>query len=89
KLETTMKLITLLNKHFDTDLKEYEDENGVNHPAIWVYEKGEDCEPVVVLKATEQPEIWKIGNVYSALTHNALLSETELKALVKAGKVMK
>ncbi|EBS4650472.1 hypothetical protein DQR43_22915 [Salmonella enterica subsp. enterica serovar Indiana] len=79
-----MKLITLLNKHFDTDLNEYEDENGVNHPAIWVYEKGEDCEPVV-----EQPEIWKIGNVYSALTHNALLSETELKALVKAGKVMK
>ncbi|EPD0867235.1 hypothetical protein ACR1AM_004303, partial [Salmonella enterica subsp. enterica serovar Infantis] len=87
--ETTMKLITLLNKHFDTDLNEYEDENGVNHPAIWVYEKGEDCEPVMVLKATEQPEIWKVGNVYSALTHNALLSETELKALVKSGKVMK
>ena len=43
----------------------------------------------MVLKATEQPEIWKVGNVYSALTHNALLSETELKALVKSGKVMK
>lgn len=83
-----MKLITLLNKHFDTDLNDYEDENGVNHPAIWIYEKGQDTEPLLVLKATEQPEIWKVGNVYSALTHDALLTETELKELVKAGKVM-
>jgi hypothetical protein len=70
-----MKLITLLNKHFDTDLKEYEDENGVNHPAIWVYEKGEDCEPVVVLKATEQPEIWKVETYISSYSQCAVIRD--------------
>ena len=84
-----MKLITLLNKHFDTDLKEHEDDNGVKYPAIWVYEKDEDNELLMLLKGTEQEEIWRVGNIYSGLTHNALLTETEIKALVKAGKIRK
>ncbi|EDV9342328.1 hypothetical protein JO01_004774, partial [Salmonella enterica subsp. enterica] len=57
--------------------------------AIWIYEKGQDSEPVVILKPTEQPGNWKVGNIYSALPHDAILSEQQLKELVKAGKVLK
>ncbi|WP_312018788.1 hypothetical protein, partial [Klebsiella pneumoniae] len=57
--------------------------------AIWIYEKGQDSEPVVILKPTEQPGNWKVGNIYSALPHDAILSEQQLKELVKSGKVLK
>ncbi|PLI31304.1 hypothetical protein B6J45_28840 [Klebsiella pneumoniae] len=32
---------------------------------------------------------WKVGNIYSALPHDAILSEATIKELVKAGKVLK
>jgi hypothetical protein len=43
----------------------------------------------VILKPTEQPGHWKVGNIYSALPHDAILSEATIKELVKAGKVLK
>ena len=46
-----MKLTTLLKKHFD--IEEITDvDSTVNREVytIWVYEKGEDCEPLLILK---------------------------------------
>jgi hypothetical protein len=46
-----MKLTTLLKKHFD--IEECTDvDSTVNREVytIWVYEKGEDCEPLLILK---------------------------------------
>ena len=84
-----MKLITLLSKHFDVEVADFEMEDETLTGAIWIYEKGQDSEPVVILKPTEQPGQWKVGNIYSALPHDALLSEQQLKELVKDGKVLK
>ncbi|WP_264032842.1 hypothetical protein, partial [Klebsiella pneumoniae] len=81
-----MKLITLLAKHFDVEIADFEMEDETLPEAIWIYEKGQDSEPVVILKPTEQPGNWKVGNIYSALPHDAILSEQQLKELVKAGK---
>lgn len=84
-----MKLITLLSKHFDVEIADFEMEDETLTGAIWIYEKGQDSEPVVIMKPTEQPGEWKVGNIYSALPHDAILSEQQLKELVKAGKVLK
>ncbi|MBJ5542641.1 hypothetical protein JGG58_23650, partial [Salmonella enterica subsp. enterica serovar London] len=50
-----MKLITLLSKHFDVEIADFEMEDETLPGAIWIYEKGQDSEPVVILKPTEQP----------------------------------
>ncbi|EIX6386409.1 hypothetical protein ACP1TV_004499 [Salmonella enterica subsp. enterica serovar Infantis] len=50
-----MKLITLLSKHFDVEIADFEMEDETLPEAIWIYEKGQDSEPVVILKPTEQP----------------------------------
>ena len=83
-----MKLITLLTKHFDVEIADCELEDETLPGAIWIYEKGQESEPVVILKPTEQRGHWKVGNIYSALPSDAVLTEQQLKELVKAGKVL-
>lgn len=83
-----MKLITLLAKHFDVEIADCEVEDETLPGAIWIYEKGEDSEPMLILKPTEQPGQWKVGNIYSTLPNDAVLSEQQLKELVKGGKVL-
>ncbi len=57
------------------------------------FEKGEDCEPLLILREswwytdTKKPNHWLVGNVYSALEHNREYSETEFRELVRSGKV--
>lgn len=55
-----MKLITLLSKHFDVEIADFEMEDETLPEAIWIYEKGQDSEPVVILKPTEQPDTGKL-----------------------------
>ncbi|EMC8946424.1 hypothetical protein VM239_004529 [Salmonella enterica] len=64
-----MKLTTLLKKHFD--IEEITDvDSTVNREVytIWVYEKGEDCEPLLILKDAQDfmgVDGWLVGNIYS------------------------
>lgn len=65
-----MKLTTLLKKHFD--IEECTDvDSTVNREVytIWVYEKGEDCEPLLILKDAQDlmgVDGWLVGNIYFA-----------------------
>ncbi|WP_427182994.1 hypothetical protein [Klebsiella pneumoniae] len=57
-----MKLTTLLKKHFD--IEEITDvDSTVNREVytIWVYEKGEDCEPLLILKMHRILWVWMAG----------------------------
>ncbi|WP_262033696.1 hypothetical protein [Serratia liquefaciens] len=49
----------------------------------------ENSEPVVILKQTEKPGEWRVGDIYSALTNDARLSEEQIKKLAKAGMITK
>lgn len=84
-----MKLITYLKKFFDIELCEVEEDGTVITDAIWIYEKGADSEPALILKPTEHDGQWRIGNVYSALPNNVIMSETDIKVVVKAGTLLK
>ncbi|HDZ0682334.1 TPA: hypothetical protein RRT40_005039, partial [Klebsiella pneumoniae] len=50
-----MKLNNYLSKFFDVEENEVENDEGEKIPSLWLYEKGEDSEPVVILKQTEKP----------------------------------
>lgn len=95
-----MHFINFLNRYFDAEVKHEFDADiiGTNNTGkdvtqIWIYEKGEDSEPLLILKEswwytdTKKPDHWLIGNIYSALEHNSEYSETEFRELVRAGKV--
>lgn len=90
-----MRLVTTLKKHFDvtedTGCAENSQEQEVNDvPRIWVFEKGQDSEPLFILKcaqALEGSTGWIVGNIYSSLEHGLRLSEAEIKALLKNGKI--
>lgn len=84
-----MKLITYLKKFFDVEVCEVEEDGTVIPDAIWIYERGEDSEPALILKPTQHDTHWKIGNVYSALPNDAIMSEADIKAVVKAGTLLK
>lgn len=84
-----MKLITYLKKFFDVEVCEVEEDETVIPDAIWIYERGEDSEPALILKPTQHDIHWKIGNVYSALPNDAIMSEADIKAVVKAGTLLK
>lgn len=70
-----MKLNNYLSKFFDVVADEVEND--------------EDSEPVVILKQTEKPGEWRVGDIYSALTNDARLSEEQIKKLAKAGMITK
>ncbi|WP_434523841.1 hypothetical protein [Photorhabdus asymbiotica] len=105
-----MKLETLLKKHFDIEINNSFDaeekvynEIGKSNREIWIYEKGNDSEPLLILsdngnldikdnscliKAMPNSEtIFFIKNIYSTLECGALYTESELKKMVKAGKI--
>ncbi len=84
-----MKLITLLSKHFDVEIADFEMEDETLPEAIWIYEKGQDSEPVVITETNRTARTLESWNIYSALPHDAILSEATIKELVKAGKVLK
>ncbi len=84
-----MKLNNYLSKFFDVEENEVENDKGEKIPSLWLYEKGEDSEPVVILKQTEKPGEWRVGDIYSALTNDARLSEEQIKKLAKAGMITK
>ncbi|MGW43749.1 hypothetical protein EAO86_22955 [Salmonella enterica] len=84
-----MKLNNYLSKFFDVEENEVENDEGVKIPSLWLFEKGEDSEPVVILKQTENPGEWRVGDIYSALTHDARLTEEQIKKLAKAGMITK
>ncbi|HCH9324037.1 TPA: hypothetical protein NNU48_004596, partial [Salmonella enterica] len=45
-----MKLNNYLSKFFDVEEHEVENDEGEKIPSLWLYVKGEDSEPVVILK---------------------------------------
>ncbi|HBV4265997.1 TPA: hypothetical protein MDW71_005290 [Klebsiella pneumoniae] len=86
-----MKLITFLNKHFDIEELTIFDECVKREVyQLWVYEKGEDSEPLLILKdAMDLLSVdgWFVANIYSSLQHGLLVKEDEFKEMVKAGNV--
>ncbi|EAV0136454.1 protein CcgD [Escherichia coli] len=95
-----MHFYNFLNRYFDVEIKEEFDSDiiGTNNTGkdvtqIWIYEKGQDSEPLLILKEswwytdTKQPGYWLVGNIYSTLKNDSEISETEFRKLVKAGKV--
>jgi len=83
-----MKLTTYLSKFFTVEVNE-EEQDGQKVETLWLYEKHNDAEPVMILKPTAAPERWKVGDVYSALPHDSIYSEADLKALAKANRILK
>lgn len=92
-----MKLANYLAKYFDVDVDMDTDMrlNGtekVEH--IFVYEKGEDCEPLLILidvTGSLVPEAdiktYRVGNIYSNLQHGQLLTEEEVKKAARKGGI--
>ncbi|MHB9348781.1 hypothetical protein ACPUEX_22455 [Enterobacter vonholyi] len=83
-----MKFINFLNKHFDAVYEEYDGENKEKkkEKCIWIYEKGEDSEPFLIL----EPENgnWIARNVYSVLDHEKIYTENEIKdVFIKTGLI--
>lgn len=83
-----MKLTTYLSKFFTVEVNE-EEQDGQKVETLWLYEKHNDAEPMLILKPTAAPERWKVGDVYSALPHDSIYSEADLKALAKANRILK
>lgn len=96
-----MHFYNFLNRYFDVDKHDTFDasiqgsnETGKEVSEIWVYEKGNDMEPLLILKEAwwysknPKPNHWIVGNIYSTLENGLEISETEFRALVKAGKVI-
>lgn len=93
-----MFLITFLKKHFDVEAQTNFDEtiDGTNNSGkdvyqLWVYEKGQDSEPLFILKDAKAligVEGWVVGNVYSKLQHGLLVSDSQVKMLVKNSQII-
>ncbi|KOA68696.1 hypothetical protein [Pantoea sp. CFSAN033090] len=95
-----MHFINFLNRYFDAVIEHEFDPDiiGTNNTGkdvtqIWIYEKGNDCEPLLILKEswwyteTKKPNYWLVGNIYSELVHGSEYSEAEFRELVRAGKI--
>lgn len=90
-----MRLVTTLKKNFDvTENVERESvsqgQQVVDVYQLWVFEKGQDSEPLFILKcaqALEGSTGWIVADVYSTLDNGQRLSEAEIKALLKRGKI--
>lgn len=93
-----MHFTTFLKKHFDIEIHTILEKNqsdlsdaGCAVYQIWLYEKGEDSEPLLILNrfnpAGETAFI--VGNVYSSLKHGLVVTEQEFRKMVKSGEVIK
>ncbi|ECC1675623.1 cobalamin biosynthesis protein CbiX [Salmonella enterica] len=96
-----MHFFNFLQRYFDIEIEHTFDpaiqgsnETGKDVTKIWVYEKNEDCEPLLTLTEswwyteTKTPGNWLIGNTYSVLEHGREIHESDFRKLVKAGKVI-
>ena len=96
-----MHFTTFLKKYFDIEIKmvfdpliEGGNERGKEVNKIWVYEKGEDCEPLLILTDAwwytdnKQHGFWIVGNIYSTMEDGSCLHEDKIREAVKAGKVI-
>jgi len=93
-----MKFVTFLNKHFDVHscVERHTEGEGDNKrikevTELWIFEKGEDSEPLLILRdamAMVGVAGWIVGNVYSKLTHGLLVTEQEFRVMVKNGEVV-
>ncbi|MEA0126766.1 cobalamin biosynthesis protein CbiX, partial [Escherichia coli] len=69
-------------------------DSGNDTESIYVYEKGNDCEPLFILHESwlnaeiKKCGVWTIGNIYSTLEHGKEYSEQELIKMIKEGKVI-
>lgn len=95
-----MNFLTYLNKHFDCVTHSFFDSSitGTNNTGkdvdeIWLYEKGNDCEPLLILRdnwwyseGTVKGE-YCVLNIYSTLPNGTIIQESELRSLIKEGKV--
>lgn len=101
-MERTVKFIRFLNKYFDAQLNsefdpsvKCQNNTGKDIDTIWIYEKENDCEPVLILKdahwytSNKEEGFWIVGNVYSSLKHGEMIHEDEFRQLVKDKKVIK
>ncbi|ELH2231621.1 cobalamin biosynthesis protein CbiX [Escherichia coli] len=96
-----MHFTNFLQRYFDIEIENTFDptiqgsnETGKDVTKIWIYEKGEDSEPLLILTEawwyteTKTAGNWLIGNVYSTLEHGREIHESEFRKLVTAGKVI-
>nr|WP_251361714.1 cobalamin biosynthesis protein CbiX [Escherichia coli] len=80
-------------KHFDIEKIVGTSDSGNDTESIYVYEKGNDCEPLFILRESwinaeiKKCGIWTVGNIYSTLEHGKEYTESELREMIKKGKV--
>lgn len=95
-----MHFINYLKRYFDVDLVHDFDPDiiGTNNTGkdvdkLYIYEKGCDSEPLLILvdawwyTETKERNRWLIKNIYSSLEHGREVSQEEFRKLVKAGEV--
>ncbi|HHE4992766.1 TPA: cobalamin biosynthesis protein CbiX [Escherichia coli] len=89
-----MHFTTFLKKHFDIEKVVGTSYSGNDTESIYVYEKGNDCEPFFILHESwlnaeiKKCGVWTIGDIYSTLEHGKEYSEQELIKMIKEGKVI-
>ncbi|ECE9694233.1 cobalamin biosynthesis protein CbiX [Salmonella enterica subsp. enterica serovar Typhimurium] len=88
-----MHFTTFLKKHFDIEKNVGTSDSGNDTESIYVYEKVNDCEPLFILRESwinaeiKKCGIWTVGNIYSTLEHGKEYTESELREMIKKGKV--
>lgn len=95
-----MHFINYIKKYFDAEIiHDFDPEivgtnnTGKDVDKIFVYEKNNDSEPLLILvdswwyTDTKERNRWLIKNVYSSLEHNREVSEDEFRRMVKNGEV--
>mgnify|MGYP004713555561 CR=1 FL=1 len=82
-----MNIDTFLKKHFDIE-KHIEDVEGQKTDTIWVYEKGQDSEPFLILQKVSEKE-WMARDVYSVLDHEKIYNVDEIKETFKKTGLVK
>ncbi|EDW8942663.1 cobalamin biosynthesis protein CbiX [Salmonella enterica subsp. enterica] len=81
-----MSFTTFLNKYFDIEIVSGVFDIGKDAESIFIYEKGEDDEPLFILHES-MSGCWIVGNVYSTLENGKEYSEKELRKMIKEGKI--
>ncbi|WCZ66169.1 hypothetical protein [Yersinia phage MHG19] len=83
-----MKLQTWLRKQ-GFDITAQVNDEGVLE--LWVNEKEDSAEPVVILYEVVQRDgsAWRIGNIYSTFKHGDLASEYSIRRAVKNNTFIK
>ncbi|ELI5730444.1 cobalamin biosynthesis protein CbiX [Escherichia coli] len=76
-----MHFTTFLKKHFDIE------------KIVGTSDSGNDCESLFILRESwinaeiKKSGIWTVGDIYSTLEHGKEYTESELREMIKKGKV--